>query len=457
MMSAPKRKEAPSSAKKGAPLPTQKPAPSPVRPEWHATLGRVLSSRNFLFLNLVSIGGTTAGMGLAYLYRIISAGALTLPEYGMLSVLLVYAGLLGTPVGSLVAVLAREMAKRESRPAQMNYILHKYLLKVGLGSLLLGMLGASVAMIVGQPLLALILIGLPFSYVQGVFNSFLQATERIIQFSLLNNGVIIAKVLALVVFLALGWGVAGAVGALTVSAFIVCLMSAVYVLPKTVAREPVAMHIRNAAGLLLVITLLTMVLGSLDLLAVQHFLSNEAAGLYATAATTAQILTYLAGAIGTVLYPKIAKMRDEQLRGAGLKLLLGSMALLLPVFIGLRLVAGPFITFFYGPKFAPSIEPFGLLLFGALFLGASQLLVTFLYARHQDLRVLLAYLSAVLADLALLFFLVPKQGLAGAALSTLLSGFGLMLILSMMCALEIFRHQRAPDIGAKRATAARRR
>ncbi|MBS3069315.1 oligosaccharide flippase family protein [Candidatus Micrarchaeota archaeon] len=385
--------------------------------------------QQFLTLNAISIIGSIAAMGLAYIYQLIAARALSLADYGSLGVLLGIWAILTIPLGSITAVLAREMAKRSSSPQEANFIFKKYAYGGGMPSIALSLACALLLYLLNQPLLALLLLGLPASFLISIISAWLQAKEKILELSLMQCCSQILRILSLLFFLALGLGLAGAVGSVPAYITILLLVLLLVFYPQFRDSCPTQIHLRGEFMLLAALLLLQNLLLYQDLFAVKYFLPAAEAGLYNAAEVTAKILVFFAGAIGIVLYPKIAKLEGAQLAREGKMLLAISGVLLLPVFFGFLVFGQQFITLFYGEKFAAAVEPFRLLSIAMLVMGWAQLLTLFLMARKREKSLLLSYSLAVVLNTLALFTLVPLYGMAGAALGIIITSGALLLAL----------------------------
>lgn len=394
-----------------------------------AWVERTLQSRNFFWLNAISIAGSVAGMGMNYLYNVLAARALPLGEYGVLGVIVGVWTVATIPVGSLTNVLARAMSKLEGRPRRMNFILRKYVRKMGLWAGAGALALAAGALAAGQPVWAILLAGLPFSFMTGVMSGYLQAGERILEMTIASTGAILLKLIGLGVFLGLGWGLGGAVGALSAASLAGFLLLFSYLWPRTAEVEGHEISVRGAVGWLMLTQLAMAVMGYLDLFFVRHLISDAAAGLYNVAEITAKILPSLASAVAVVLYPKIAKLRHGQVGGPGVQLLGGSMALLVPVFVGFQLLAAPFMLTFFGDKFAGSVEPFRILSGTMLLMAWSALMANFLWARGVERPVMAAYAAGVALEAGLLWTTLPQGGLSGAAGASAAAAMALALML----------------------------
>ncbi len=399
-------------------------------------LHQALAGRNFMLLNAISIAGTVVGMGLAYLFQPIAIRFLSPADYGILAVLVAVWSILTIPLGAITSTLAREMSARESDGAAVNFLLRKYLQKFGIYSAVVSFLAAVAAFLSGQPLLALLFLGLPAAVLVAIGSAWLQARERILELTIVQNGQNLLRVMALLLFLFLGWGLFGATLALPVYALVMLVLLLAFLLPRTREQKHVDIHLRSVFGMLVILQLAQIVLLYEDLFMVQYFLGPVQSGVYNVAEITAKILFLLAGAIGLVLYPKVAKLAGSALRKEGMRLLLIGMALLVPVFIGFQLVAQPFMAFFYpGPVYAASVEPFRILAAAMLLAGWAQLMTFFILARHGEKPMLLVYGLMLVANALVQWWAVPLFGLTGAAWGATAS----MLVLDILLAVLLMR------------------
>ncbi len=125
-----------------------------------------------------------------------------------------------------------------------------------------------------------------------------------------------AKLLLSVLFVKLGWGVSGAIFGLVIAQALSYLYAAMqaqrsgyktpsgaswFTLPNIKLIQPELKY----AGLVLVCSLTTTMLYSVDVIAVKHYFDAHTAGLYAGLATVARIMFFLTGSIAQVLLPSV--------------------------------------------------------------------------------------------------------------------------------------------------------
>lgn len=163
----------------------------------------------------------------------------------------------------------------------------------------------------------------------------------------------LSKLLASLVLVLIGFGTMGAIGGLVISQII----SLAYIVrstrklglhaPKedTWLRLPDLTLIKpelSYAGLVLIVSLMTTVLFSIDVVLAKHYFSAQVAGEYAGIATIGRIIYFLTGSVSVVLLSAVKRKASRQANRA---LLLRSLLITL-VFGGSALIA-----FYVAPRF----------------------------------------------------------------------------------------------------------
>mgnify|MGYP003729404659 CR=1 FL=1 len=155
----------------------------------------------------------------------------------------------------------------------------------------------------------------------------------------------------------------------------------------------------------------------LDKYLIAYLLEPRFVAFYAIAANLANLLLRVSDAAGTVLFPRLAAAEQQAAHVATARVC--RHALFLTTLGGLGLAAlAPFaIPLLYGQRFAAAIEPLLILLPGALFVALYQILTRNFTSRARQEINIVAALSALVLNVALNWTLVPRWGIAGAALA----------------------------------------
>lgn len=168
----------------------------------------------------------------------------------------------------------------------------------------------------------------------------------------------------------------------------------------------------------------------LDQMVVAAFLPTSSLGLYVVAVSWGNIVIPLASAIGSSVFPKIASQSDsiEQ------QLFLARstrIAFLVCFIIGLFLFfftpwALPLI---FGPNFEGAIIPATILIIGGVITGVNQVLGEGLKGMGRPSLVLWSELMGLLITAPIMFILLPKFGIIGASVSSMISAIITLIVM----------------------------
>jgi O-antigen/teichoic acid export membrane protein len=155
-----------------------------------------------------------------------------------------------------------------------------------------------------------------------------------------------------------------------------------------------------------------------------HFLMDDrAVGVYSFYGTVANALPALLSAtLSAMLVPRVIQAWQAgdhpRYRATLRSLTLGTVGLLViavPLVFVAVLVLQPYLG---RPEYAAGLPTFGVLLVATAVAAAAQLPGVALYARGDDVQLLLAVLLAAVTNTALNFLLIPRLGMLGAAWAT---------------------------------------
>jgi stage V sporulation protein B len=158
----------------------------------------------------------------------------------------------------------------------------------------------------------------------------------------------------------------------------------------------------------------------LDLFLVAFFRTTTEVGLYALAASLAQLLWLVSNAMATVLFPRVAS--NDEPEGVALDRTAFfsrfSLASTLVLGIVLAVIAEPFLRIIYGAQFEPAVVPLLLLLPGIVAFAPVNVLAAHLAGSGRP-EINLAVSGASLAVTIILdLLLIPAYGMAGAAVAS---------------------------------------
>jgi len=170
----------------------------------------------------------------------------------------------------------------------------------------------------------------------------------------------------------------------------------------------------------------------LDQLMLGGMASSAAIGLYVIAVRLSEVTTYVSDALAGALKPEVAGARtDDQaelLLGRTLRLTIyANILILIPLWI-----AAPFILrILFGDSFVPATAAFRWLLAAAVVWSAATIVISGLQSfGYPGLSTIARFLSAVVSA-PLLLFLLPRMGIEGAAIASLV-GYSVMLLAALV-------------------------
>ncbi|MGH2455817.1 MAG: oligosaccharide flippase family protein [Candidatus Limnocylindria bacterium] len=156
-----------------------------------------------------------------------------------------------------------------------------------------------------------------------------------------------------------------------------------------------------------------------------------AIGLYTLAVSLAELVFHVPDAIATILYPRVAGSEREEAdriapsisRFSLLVTVLAALALIPVAMVAVNLIL---------PEFQGSIAPFLVLVPGTVALSISKVLSGYISGLGRPLPVGAIAVSAMVVNVSLNLLFIPRFGISGAALSSLLSySFHALLTISV--------------------------
>ncbi|MBN2000060.1 oligosaccharide flippase family protein [candidate division KSB1 bacterium] len=156
-----------------------------------------------------------------------------------------------------------------------------------------------------------------------------------------------------------------------------------------------------------------------DIFLINYYLGNKAAGLYSIAVVLAELLQKFANTAGTVILPKISseeKMRQGHRISGQVLVLVAAVGLL---FAAVMIPAGKqIIVFLYKSIYEPSYVPLMWLLPGTIVMAVGKIYLFSLWGRGFPPATWIVPLGTFLLNVCLNILLIPRFGIAGAAMAT---------------------------------------
>lgn len=299
----------------------------------------------------------------------------------------------------------------------------------GLGILLLAAAAWRPSLLPGVPfvLLLVTVLSLPFLIGSQLFQNLLLGMEAIRAYNwieLARTGLGLGVVLVLLVLRALdvtSLVCASAILAGVVSALTVRAVGA----RATLSWKFDVAAFRAAIGygvIFFVNNLLAFLLLKSDFFLVNHFLGLDEVGIYSVAVQIADLLLLAPATLGTLLFPRLSAIQNPiertQTSLQFARLTAGGMAVAC-LFTGL--VSPAVIPLVLGAAFQPAWMPLAILLPGIWLLAVENVLVMHLAARNLPLLIPGLWLLGLSLNVGLNILLLPRLGLAAAAMTSSLA------------------------------------
>ena len=159
-----------------------------------------------------------------------------------------------------------------------------------------------------------------------------------------------------------------------------------------------------------------------DILMIAYLIEdNSQVAFYAIAVSLAALVQLLPESFATALFPQLAGLPEDQAGRFTARVSRSSLFTTVVMVIGMALISGLFVPFAYGAEYANSVRPLLILLPAVVFLSIFRVLARYFIALgRQQVNIITQTLSMVV-NIALNLVLIPRYGIAGAAVSSLIS------------------------------------
>ena len=283
------------------------------------------------------------------------------------------------------------------------------------------------------PVLAL----LPFVLLQAYLQGVVAAQERFREYSLQQ---VAPTLLGLVgMSIALLWFRAGLIGAVIVQTVVVAAVT-IWLTIRVHRRAPIRFTLNRdlARGMLsfggksYLQTLASTLHFRIDQYMIGYLLDPTQVGLYAVAVNLTNLLLKIPDATGTVLYPRLAGLGDEDAHSATSRVCRYTLFITVAVGLGYVVFGSLVIRLLFGPKFSGSVRPMLLMLPGIVMISLYLILTRNFTSRNRQQVNLVAAVAALAINVGANWFLIPRFGISGAAVSTAISYSVAALILLVM-------------------------
>jgi O-antigen/teichoic acid export membrane protein len=372
----------------------------------------------------VTLMGTVTG--------VILARALGPHDRGLLALVLLLPSTLVTVAKLGVTQANVYCAKREGAPIDQvaaNSLALALMLGCGIGAIgwaFRGTLLSTVMREVPAWALLLALYRLPVALIDNYFCGVLQAIDN---FSLYNRRTVVGAgsilLLTIAVWLAGRLDLFGAVVIYTVvsTVVIVALLVGTHrIIPFGLRPHPALLERQVRFGIKSYVQVLAMhLLFRIDIYMVAYYLNPAQTAFYSLALHFTEMILEIPQAVGWVIYPRMACLQENQLHQLTAQAC--RRTILLTGLGGLGVIAfGPIIVpLWYGRAFAPAVRPLMFATLGMVTMSVFTIVSRDFTSRNKQRVNIQAGMTALLSNIGLNLFMIPRFGISGAALATSVS------------------------------------
>jgi O-antigen/teichoic acid export membrane protein len=274
--------------------------------------------------------------------------------------------------------------------------------------------------------------------IDGLPLAFLRMRRKIGLYAIIRIAYNILRLALIVALIQLGYGLTGAIVAIMVSGASFTLINMLIILRQIGFKLPSFSHMKSYLkyGLpLMPNQAILWIINSSDRYMVSHFLGAAATGIYSAAYQIGDYACFILMPIGVVLYPTIAKSYDEGKLSETRKYLKYSvkyvMMIAIPSAAGLSILAKPLLGILTTQEFVVGNTLVPLIAFGAVLVGFFQICIYVIHLVKKTQWSLRLLLTSATLNIVLNLVLIPRMGMMGAAVATLVA-YGVLGMLTLV-------------------------
>ena len=264
----------------------------------------------------------------------------------------------------------------------------------------------------------------PIASLAKIMNDIANAREQIVRTSVIRVASHVVTLGGLLIFVVVaGLHITGGMLAVVVSSGFAAAGGAMLILQMGGDFRPIwNMHLLGRAlrlGLVIELSHVLLTLAArVDVLFVYSIAGRASAGHYSVALTVGELVATAASAVAFALYPRVARISDEEGYALVAKASRVGLAMSALSAIALGLLVPFLLPLAFGDDYRPSVVPALILLLGGVLWGELRLLTRARTARGRTRLQLAAYGTTLIVMVALDLLLIPPLGIEGAAIAS---------------------------------------
>ncbi len=280
--------------------------------------------------------------------------------------------------------------------------------------------------------------------IESISLIYFRVFRQIKRFSYLTLLETFIKLLFILILLKLGYGLFGVIAATLIVQIIVFFIATLTIVAQIGFIIPRFSYMREYLQFSLPLTpiaLIRWVTESSDRYLVTYFLGLGSVGVYSAACSIGNLIQLLVSPLQLILLPEISKLFDEnkidQVRIYLSHSLRYFLLITIPAVFGISALAKPLLGVFTTEEFLSGWFVIPIIALSGLMAGIFQIFVNIIFLVKETRSITYINIVAAASNVILNILLIPSYGIGGAAVSTLISYF-LMIVLCIHVSMKHF-------------------
>jgi stage V sporulation protein B len=277
------------------------------------------------------------------------------------------------------------------------------------------------------PFIMMIAIIIPFRALFSIFGGYLRGMRRFKDASFLSNMNSASRVIFVLLFLALGFGIAGAIGGYIAASMFSLALGIRYTLGDVRGPDVSSQEILHFGLPMIVFSACYLAMMNLDIIFAKALVENaESIGHYTAARLLASIILSIIMGLQMTLFPSISQSVSrgdhQQTRSYIEGAMRYVMMALVPITLLLAVFSKPLLTLLYPSEYSAGAESLSFLAIAISCIAIFILLGTILNGSgHPRISATISFCLAILS-VPLNYYLIREHGITGGAMSMMIVG-----------------------------------
>lgn len=192
------------------------------------------------------------------------------------------------------------------------------------------------------------------------------------------------------------------------------------------------------------IAIFSRIYGYIDSVMLSKLVGDKAVGWYSVAMKIPFALQFIPAALAAAIFPAFSHhyLHDkEQLKYTFDRVMKFLTIIVLPISLGVAVLAKPIILFFYGQEYLPSVEPLSVMMLGLFFVFLNFPLGALLNGCDRQVTNTKLVGITMVINILLNLYLIPQYSFVGASVAFFMS-HGFLFIMSLVVAKKIIPYKK---------------